>query len=92
MVSEKFIQSKLEKLKTLDVSRDLIVIELQYYFGLYDVITSECFDNLEVPTGVYKEFCDTYRELSSKHSQIISKRLDNDYKICENILKSINNK
>lgn len=87
MVSESFIQRKTEELKKIDVSRNLILIELNYFYGLYDSITTEAYETCTEIDGVYKEFCETYRKVSDAHSKILHQRLDEGAKWCDKMLK-----
>ena len=87
MVSESYIKRKTEELKKIDVSRNLILIELNYFYGLYDSIKTESYETCTKVEGAYKEFCDTYLQVSDAHSKILHQRLDEGAKWCEKMLK-----
>lgn len=87
MVSESYIQRKTEELKKLDVSHNLILIELNYFYGLYDSIKTESYETCTKIEGAYKEFCDVYIQVSDAYSKIVRQRLDEDTKWCDKMLK-----
>ena len=87
MVSESYIKRKTEELKKIDVSRNLILIELNYFYGLYDSIRTESYETCTKIEGAYKEFCDTYIQVSDAHSKILHQRLDEGAKWCDKMLK-----
>lgn len=89
MVSESYIQRKTEELKKLDVSRNLIMLELNYFYGLYDSIITESYETCDNIEGAYKEFCDTYEKMRDKYSKILHQQLNNDLVICNKILKKL---
>lgn len=89
MVSEAYIARKTNELKKLDIERNLIIIELNQYYGIYDAITTEAYEKGIKLEGAYCEFCDTYKKASQAHSDFLHAKMDESAKWCDQMLKML---
>lgn len=95
MVSERYVQSKLMDLNLLDLNKDSVGTDLQYFYGIYDTIMAEFLETSKVPDGIYKEYCSTFETMNKRYYKTVIDRLDKNYDLFTRIIdlhdKTINN-
>lgn len=87
MVNEKFVKAKLAELEKVDVNNNNSGYDLQYFYGILEVIYAEAYNEGIKLDGIYKQFADKYRELSNARSDNIMKQFEEDLVVCDRILK-----
>lgn len=87
MINEKFVKAKLAELEKVDVNSNNSIYDLQYFYGILEVIYAEAYDEGKKLDGIYRQFADKYRELSTVRSDNIMQQFEKDLVVCDRILK-----
>lgn len=87
MVNEKFVKAKLAELDKVDVNNNNSGYDLQYFYGILEVIYAEAYNEGIKLDGIYKQFADKYRKLSNARSDNIMQQFEEDLVVCDRILK-----